>query len=263
MECKICNSNNIRLLDSRLRLYKCKNCTHEFSFPLIDEEYKEDYFKQEHKNWFDNPNYELFDLIFKNTMSNGSLIDVGSGTGDFLKYLKEKKAYEGDLYGTDIIDIKLPYDIRYIKGDFISLKMHKKYDNIVSLAVIEHIKEPQLFIKKISEISNNKAKVIIMTFNSDGLIYRLANVLKKFGFRTAFDRLYSPHHVNHFNNKSLKKLLQDNDFKVVKHLTTNYPMKSVDVPNNSFVYKIAVFFIFKLSDINQSGIMQTIICEKN
>src|ERR1017187_10948315 len=95
--CNICDSSEKTVTyDQPHKLYFCKNCDH--TFTLIDESYNEkeiyaeDYFDEEHKNWFKYPNYTLFNYIHQTIIAqlkkrDFNLIDVGCGRGDLLSYL--------------------------------------------------------------------------------------------------------------------------------------------------------------------------------
>ena len=93
-----------------------------------------------------------------------------------------------------------------------------------------------------------------------------ARFLKKFGFRTAHDRLYSKHHLNHFSNKSLKYLLEKKGYHLIKQWNHNYAMNKIDVPQSNFVienlYKFGAFVMFKISDVIGNGHSQTVIANK-
>ena len=97
-------------------------------------------------------------------------------------------------------------------------------------------------------------------------MYKIARFLNILGLHVAFDRLYSTHHLQHYTNHSLKKLLQQNGFDIILQRNRNYPMKAVDVPESSFLierlYKGIVLLIFLLSSIFKSGIYQIVICRK-
>ncbi len=80
--------------------------------------------------------------------------------------------------------------------------------------------------------------------------------------RIYIKKLTQKHHLNHFNKRSLRRLLEQNNFKIINTYTTNYPIQAVDVPGDKFIYKVATYLIFKLSDINNTQILQTIICKK-
>ena len=268
--CPVCKSNEVKVQEKRLELYYCNSCTH--CFTNLDEDpslYHNLYFSQERENWFKYPDVPLYEHVYRRIISlvppPMKLIDVGCGNGAFLKFLK-KKEKPIELYGIDLVENSYP-GINFIRGDFNSFDIKEKFDVVTSFMAIEHLREVDSFIKKITRISNERSSwLIINTINNNSLIYLFARLLNKFGFRTAHDRLYSRHHLNHFTNKSLKILVEKNGFKVIEHWNHNYPMIKVDVPKSSVLfeklYRFGIFLMFRISDVIGNGHSQTIIANK-
>ncbi len=271
VECPICyNSSKTILKESRLNLYRCNSCLHTFTvIPKRKEKYNDDYFLKTHKNWFNNPNYRLFDFIYRKLLKllgneQIQLLDVGCGKGDFLKYIAAKNS-TAKLFGIDLTYNQHPR-IHFIKGDFLKEKIETKFNVICNLAVIEHVDNPHLFVQKLNNLLQFGRFLFITTIDSNSLIYRIAELLNKVGMHTAHDRLYSFHHLQHYTNQSLKTLMQMNGFDVLLQKNHNYPMKAVDVPESNFLiektYKLLVWLIFLLSVPFKWGMLQTIVCRK-
>jgi len=269
--CSVCRSKNTILTKGPLNIYRCNICTHEFTFVLKDrqEDYGKDYFLTEHRNWFNNPDTGLFDLIYRELLKLSHpekirLLDVGCGNGTFLKYLLAKGVIT-KLYGIDLADNGHP-DIRFIKGDFLKEAIEGRFKAISSIVSIEHIDEPHLFIEKINKFLEPRGLIFIMTINSSGLIYKLARILNKIGMKVLYERLYSSHHINHYSNKSLKTLMEMHDFEILLHKNHNYSIKSVDVPKANFfiegMYKFLVWIVFLVSSVFGCEYLQTIVCRK-
>jgi len=272
IQCPICHDKRkIIKLEGRLNLYRCNSCLH--TFTLIPKEkqesYSDDYFLKTHRNWFNNPNYQLFDFIYEQILKllpnkKIQLLDVGCGKGDFLRYIAKKNT-KIKLFGIDLIDNRSP-NIHFIKGDFLKEKIQTKFNVICSLAVIDHINDPSLFVQKLNNLLQREGILFIMAIDNNSLIYRIARLLSKLGMPVAHDRLYSSHHLQHYTKQSLKKLMTMNGFDVLLQKNHNYPLKAVDVPKSNFavekMYKFLVRLIFLLSPIFKSEMLQTIICKK-
>ena len=271
IQCPICNNNRTILTESRLNLYRCNSCFH--AFTLISKEkqetYSEDYFLKKHKNWFSNPDRRLFDFIYAKLLKflekrQIRLLDVGCGKGTFLRYVAKKNP-AAKLFGIDLVDNQCP-GIHFIKGDFLEEKIEGKFNVICSLVTIEHVNAPHLFVKTINDLLEAGGLVFIMTINSNGLIYRLARLLNKVGIHIVYDRLYSSHHLNHYTNQSLRKLMQLNGFDVLLQKNHNYSMRAVDVPEGNFliekICKFSVWLVFLISSIFKCEYLQTIVCRK-
>ena len=56
------------------------------------EEYTPEYYEETHRNWFANPNFALFRWIEHQLPAEiRSVLDVGCGRGDFLKFLRRQR----------------------------------------------------------------------------------------------------------------------------------------------------------------------------
>lgn len=271
VKCSVChNDSNITLIEGRLNLYKCGVCTHIFTWGSNEKEvYNDDYFLETHKNWFNNPNYRLFDFIHKKILELAGnrqieLLDVGCGKGDFLRFIAAKES-RAKLAGLDLVNNEHP-DIRFIKADLFKTKFNEKFNVICSLAVIEHMDNPHLFIQRVNDILSPGGILFIMSNNSGSLIYRIASALNKLGFHTAFDRLYSIHHLNHFTNYSLRKIVEMHGLDVLMQKNHNFPLKAIDIPQGHILrkktYKFFTAVIFLFSNFFNSEILQTIVCRK-
>lgn len=233
-KCPICNKDSF-LIDKKMNIYKCIPCNHTSTIIQKDkhENYSKEYFMNKHKNWFNNPNVKLFNLIYKSLRPRAGtkLLDIGCGKGDFLK--------------------------TKIKG---------KFNFVCSFMVIEHLNDPKLLLKKIGYILEDKGVFVLNTINNDSLLYRIARVLKNVRFSVAYNWLYSKHHHQHFTNQSLKKIIYLNGFEVMSHKNHNYPFNAIDIPKSNFLfeklYKLAVIIIFILSKPFGLGMYQTLICKK-
>ena len=270
LKCTICENPGVILQDKRMDLYYCNKCDHCFTNAEEDPNlYHEMYFSEERQNWFKHQDFDLYETVYQNVISlvppPMKILDIGCGNGNFLKFLKKKEKHM-ELHGIDLSENSYP-GIKFIKADYNSFDIKEKFDVITSFMVIEHIKDVHAFIKKIISNSNDRSVwLIINTINNHSIIYVLARILSKFGFRVAHDRLYSKHHLNHFTNKSLRTLVEKNGYEVIKHWNHNYTMKKVDVPKGSplmqKLYRFGVFIMFRISDVIGNGHSQTLICKK-
>lgn len=270
--CPICRSSKTIKEENRLNIYKCNSCSHVFTAIQKEkqEKYNEAYFLETHKGWFNNQDYKLFDFIYTKSLKllkgkQIKLLDVGCGKGDFLKYVREKNP-AAKLFGIDLISNKYPR-IHFIKGDFLEKKIKSKFNIITNIAVIEHVDNPHLFVRKLNNLLEPGGFLFIMTINNNSLMYLISRFLNKLGIHMAYNRVYSHHHLQHYTNQSIKKLMEMNGFKVSLQKNHNRPMKAVDVPGNNFliqkIYKSLVWTIFLLSGVFGSGIDQIIVCKKS
>ena len=270
--CPVCqNCQNNRLQDERLQVFVCGNCGHVFSENNVAVEtiYNPDYYLAEHKNWFLHPNFKLFGIIescLKNNFDNQNIniLDVGCGRGDLLHFLHSRQP-DWNLWGIDVSENKED-GITYLRGDFVGHDFNREFNAVVGLMVIEHIPDLVSFVKKISTVLSGGGMVFLVTINSNSVIYGLARILRRFGWRGPYDRLYHHHHLQHFNSSSLRRLMEKNDFTVVKQYSHNFPLSALDLPQGSrflgLVYYCAIACMFFVTNIFGGGLNQTIICKK-
>lgn len=271
--CPICrNCQNNYVQDGRLQIFVCSVCAHVFSENKTASEtiYNPEYYLSEHKNWFLHPNFKLFGAIeqYINNhfgIDNINILDIGCGKGDLLHFLKTRRP-TWRLYGIDVTENK-EQGITYTQGDFVNYEFSQKFDVVTGLMVIEHVPDPISFVKKLADILANRGYIFLVTINSRSIIYRLAGVLRRLGWRGPYDRLYHHHHLQHFNNASLRRLMEENGFMVLKQYSHNFPLSAIDVPPVSLplalMYRWATAVLFAVSDIFGNGVNQTIICKKN
>ena len=173
-------------------------------------------------------------------------MDVGCGNLDFLKYLR-KKYSEIDLNGIDFSEQKPVLGINFIKDDFLKHKNFSKYDFVYSIMTIEHINNINHFTQTLHSIVKPGGLLIITTINQSSTFILLHCYLEVLELKKPFQRLYSKHHLNHFSNYSLQKLIKLNHFIIESVLWHNVPLKSLDIPaSNFFAKKILTIFVILL-----------------
>jgi len=232
------------------------------------EVYGSDYYLETHRNWFENPNIPLFEELRSILVSIGArnLLDVGCGNGAFLKYMRAEGVPIA-LKGIDLSEAVKDEQIVFIRGDFLTNDFHEKFDAIVSLAVIEHLADIQSFVRRFHELLDANGTAIIMTLNEDGILYRIARFLRNCGIASPFLRLYDPHHINHFSQKSLIRLLTNSGlFKIVRVINHNTLMSAIDVPSHNpivrGVMKLGIAGIFFIGRVTGRTYLQTIVASK-
>jgi len=273
LSCPVCHSSSNQWVQlPKASLYRCLACNHCFTDYLSikqEELYGTDYYLMTHKNWFENPNFPLFSLLSKEILESGAktILDVGCGNGAFLKYLASVTS-DLELQGIDLSDAaEKESNIIFLKGDFLTYQFPGKFDAVVTLAVIEHLRDVSSFAHQIHDLLNKDGVAYVMTLNESGILYRLSNLLRKLGLHQTFIRLYDVHHLNHFSKESLERLLtKDGLFRVLKVVDHNAPLAAIDVPTKNFILritmKIGVAIVFFLGKITKKAYLQTLVISK-
>jgi 2-polyprenyl-3-methyl-5-hydroxy-6-metoxy-1,4-benzoquinol methylase len=248
-------------------LYRCRGCSHAFSIPssiVSPETYSPEYFYEQHRRWFEHPNLPLFRSVLQFIPKGASVIDVGCGRGDFLRFAQKERP-DLQLSGIDLSENESGDGIRFHTGEILSWETGERFDAIVSLAVIEHVDEVLLFVRRLKELTRGPGIIVAMTLNDSSLLYALARVGRFAGARIAFDRLYSKHHVHHFTPDSLRAVFEANGLRVKRQFSHSAPIEAMDIPVKSglsdFVLRTGLRAVWACGDVLGRGYLQTIVCE--
>lgn len=274
MNCEICNQKLFLFVKlQKFDLLKCFNCDHiisdlKITKKYLKETYSKNYLIKKHKNWMNNPNNEFYkkieNFILKNNIKK--ILDLGCGKGLLLKFLNNRNPYL-KLTGVDLYKNNANKKINFVNKDIFKFKTKKKFSMIVSIMVIEHVKKIKPFIKLIRKLTKNNAYCVINTINTNSILYKVSHLFYRFNFKAPFQRLYDPHHLNHFSNKSLKKIFLQNGFSLIKVIDTPITMEQVDYPYDNFIkkyfYYVGIYSIIKLQNIFGFSWAQTIVLKKN
>ncbi len=234
MNCPICNSNSLKdvitfknrpfaIFDKDLStidliVSQCKDCNFLFQKSAYSKEYDElsekvykNYFiKGDFASTFPTPqkDYQLeIDFISNNIdlNQNINILEIGSSRGDLLYNLKA-------IYpNINILGIE-PSNLEFVGVPTINSFFKKelfsnKFDFIIIRHVLEHIKNPKLFLKDIYEILNENGKLFIEVPNT----YR--DLIQKI-------ELFTPDHVSYFTSTSISNLMKKTSFNI-KNIDNN------------------------------------------
>ena len=243
------------------RISFCKKCSHVFNnVKKYEIENLKKYYQQEYSkanlasenhlspNNLKN-NYELYNFIKKKIdKKETKILDVGCGTGNLLKFLKNKNF--SNLSGIE--PIKKYYNqiqkkkFRLIKNTNLEkFENRSKFDLIIIDQTLEHIWDLKLVIKKLKNLLNHKGYIVIGVPNFEEY--------NNF-FRFPFFWFTIREHVHHFSETSLRFLF--NDFKFIKSRKTKFYMfsNSIKMPNKYYLFqneKIKNPKIYKNNDIEK------------
>jgi SAM-dependent methyltransferase len=249
-------------------LHRCPVCDH--CFTDIDSlEYLGEYdeaWESLHANWFANPNIGLFEFVAKTIESykhNATVIDIGAGHGEFLAYLREHNP-RLLLTGLDISLQPAITGVEVIRADINSVDFGERlWDVAVSLATIEHLADVQTFAARLRSMVVPGGLAIVTTNNERSIPYDAARAFRRIGYGAPFERLYDRHHLNHFNPKSLRTLMERNGLRLRQLRKHNIPLAAVDMPKNSAVLKLGVWGTFAVGRLTGRTFFQTMVLEND
>jgi 2-polyprenyl-3-methyl-5-hydroxy-6-metoxy-1,4-benzoquinol methylase len=248
-------------------LYQCTACGHAFAdqrslrAPVA---YDESYGDEDHKNWFENPNTRLFEFIDRALGSepDQSVLDVGCGRGSFLGFLAPRHP-DWRLTGLEVTSFTPPPGMALVVGDFVDTEFATPFDATVSLAVIEHVVDPHRFVQKAIEVTRPAGLVILMTINTDSVLYASSRVLRRAGVVGPFEQLYSSHHLNHFNRASFADLVERNGLRVEGRFDCHIPASAIDFPPRGAVVdavrKVGALGTFAVGEVLRRCYLQTLV----
>lgn len=265
-ECKLCSKEAYRTMQFPLvDVFKCEHCHHSFSdnYKISPEQiYNDDYVDRRVRVWFKNPDLKLYQYLSEEILKYGDkdqrILDVGCGVGSFLKYLADKDFKK--LNGIDYLKNENYKDIDFTQGDYFECNFEHKFDVIVAMYVLPNFEKSHLLMKSFLNRLSDNGKLIICCIDNDSLIYRLSRILYRFGIKFVAEKLYDPHHINHFSNDSLKFLRGQYRFKEILREKRNYPLTSYDARN--MVLRLSVRLVNQTAALLNMQVAQLVILEK-
>jgi SAM-dependent methyltransferase len=141
----------------------------------------------------------------------------------------------------------------------IKTKTKDVFDIVVFNDVFEHLQGLDNVIIQVKKVLKKDGLIILNLPSSDGIIFRLSEIMMKMGFKRFYNRLWqkemSSPHLSYFNRKNLKKLFIKHKLNEIQygHLNT------VDIKNFRrfinlfkslplallFTFLCFIFFIFQ------------------
>ncbi len=187
------------------------------------------------------------------------ILEIGSGNGFFIEECNKAKI---DITGSEadekqlallkkkyskIIHLSLPFDVS-------NNNLNNTFDYIIFNDVFEHLQNLELVLSQLKLILNDKGKIILNLPSSDGLIFKICNLLRKLGITKFYDRLWqkglSSPHLSYFNSYNLNKFVCKNGYNQIyaSSLTTvsrnkNFERLNSTIKNKSICH-IFSFFLF-------------------
>jgi cyclopropane fatty-acyl-phospholipid synthase-like methyltransferase len=194
------------------------------------------------------------------------VLDVGCGDGAFLRFLRQRNP-TADLTGIDVGEDRSEDAYRFIRSDYAAFRPERRFDVVTALGVIEHIGDVHAFVRYLADAVADGGALVIMTVDADGFVYRLADGLaRRGGIQFVAERLFDPHHLNHFAGRSLRRLVQGVDVEETAWFRHNFPLAAIDLPpslgrHGATVVRAVLTLVFKAPAVFPP-MLQTVICRR-
>ena len=231
INCNLCGSNikklfyKINLNNILIDIVGCKECGLVYRYYGLERGeaeklYSKDFFEQNYIDKIDQERliktgHRLLEEITK-YHTRGKILDVGAGTGSYLKAAKEEGWEEFGVelssfatefarkkFGLEIFNGKLE-DARFPDGFF---------DVVIMIHTIEHIPDPANCLREIHRILKKDGIIYLSTPNFDSFNARR--------FKEKWWALKPEYHLYFFSPKTLGAMLKKCNFKIIKIDTSN------------------------------------------
>ncbi len=236
INCPVCNANRfevefpinhdesnvldiLELSDSKteVNIVACKDCSHKYMTPVIRQELMERYYSILNSEFYhsgkevynqNKKEYEDYTALIKGFKETGKVLEIGCGNGFLLKTL-ENAGYA--CYGVE----PSPLAFNYAKND-LGLQVensflaessfyNEQFDIVILIDVVEHVINMQGMMEEVKKVLKPDGLIFIGTGNIGSLNARLAK--QNWGYFLSWE------HVSFFNEKSIYRLLHNNNFK--------------------------------------------------
>ena len=143
----------------------------------------------------------------KRHATGGAMLDVGGGSGRFLKFIKD----EYPEFDPTLIEVNQNlcgiagevFGLKTFNGTIEQLQLEgREFDVVVSIATIEHIFDPASYLAKIRSVMKTGG-ILYMTMPRLGRLSRL------FSTSAIYD-VFPPLHLNFFDLTSMKAIIETN-----------------------------------------------------
>ncbi len=237
-QCPVCKSSHFAVLDAVAGLDQCQPCSFVFANPRPSLSDLEHYYSKpsKYEDWLSNEaeRDHLWRRRLKKmgkTKTQGTLLDVGTGIGQFLNHAK---GLYTAVFGTELSDSAIniarnKYGLDIMKGDLESISFSRRFDNISLFHILEHVHDPRRLLEKCYQLLNPGGKIVIAVPNDlyswelkiRTAIRRWKGVLScTTGWtgiaKIALDGSVDEIHLSQFSVASLRKLLTDVGYEIAQ-----------------------------------------------
>ena len=225
--CNICESKDCSayLMMDGYSYQKCNECglVYQNPRPVFDDlrkRYRDNYFEYEIKNqenFFNLMKLGLrdigFDLLFPEGETGRSFLDIGCATGLLLNHMKHRgwKTKGVEICRESVEYATEQFDLDLFIGTLPEAAFEDRSFDVVHFShLIEHVSDPKTLLLEVKRILKPHGHVILTTPNVDGFQAKYART----SWRSAI-----PDHVYLFSKKTMRLILGQTGFKIIKQIS--------------------------------------------
>ena len=261
-KCEICESKEFEFvfegkdksleIPGKFRLVKCKKCGVLFinpqpSYKELEKYYSSDkyyslkkininskktklklflykiYFNPKRKNYFLRLLFSPIKFLVRGTeiTKNKRLLDIGCGSGQFLYEMKRLDLKVSGIEPGEFDEKaaeKEGLNIKKMSLEKAKFKLNS-FDLITMNHVLEHMSNPLESLREVKRILKKEGRFIVSVPNYNSLAYKI--------FGKDWYQLDVPRHLFNYSDKILRKILEDEKFKIVKVRYNSRPSQFV------------------------------------
>lgn len=238
--CPLCNSKNLSLAirtidfmvsEKAFDISKCNNCHFHFTNPRPQEEQVSSYYHQEKYLSHSKKQFSIVEKIYqlakrytlnwklknieklKGNRTPLNILDVGCGTGDFIKHCRKQNHKVVGVEPADDIRKKLISADQLLVHKYLAELNQKEFDVITFWHVLEHVYNLDESIQQVKTLLKEDGLVFVALPNHQSYD------AKKYGkYWAGWD---VPRHLWHFSKEDVKTLCKKHELKLLKII----PMK--------------------------------------
>jgi 2-polyprenyl-3-methyl-5-hydroxy-6-metoxy-1,4-benzoquinol methylase len=241
--CNVCDGTTLEVVDAECNIARCQACGYIFDNPRPTLDELIDFYSRpsQYDSWLN----EIFvrDRLWKrrldclrSTRKAGSLLDVGTGIGQFLALARN---FYTSVSGTEVSSVavqiaKEKYNLDLYQGTIETLR-GQVFDNITLFHVLEHVSDPKSVLKTCHSLLSQGGILVVAVPNEvTSLRASLKRILARAGLRKQRQvgkfglprTSLEPHsvevHLSHFTPKVLHRLLRATGFSILENTLDPY-----------------------------------------
>lgn len=244
--CPHCGGKSGQIVEVfELPLYECEDCRLVFPFPypsqddMVRRHQSEEYAAHpyfaageaaadEHGLDF---HHQVVRVLEDRLPAGSRLLDVGAGTGDFLKIASSHFSVAGVEPSVHLARrlaerIQCPLHV----GPFETYTPAEPFDAIVMIDIVEHVADPRGLLAHARGLLKPGGLLFVATVDSQSLLYRMSPLIWRLAAISrqaayVLRRIYCYQHNWYFNRRVLNSVVKQSGFEVLEQHGYEFPLK--------------------------------------